>query len=599
MKQDLYTYAPHEAARSVQVCHRDRKTSTSRTRTAPLLGEIPLPMSFRARVGAMRGILARRTPSDILIGIAWVFLASGVALGALKPETKIAPGLGQHAAALKALGREDERIPIIVQTWSAPSSSERAEVERLGGSADLSFVTIHGFPAMIPARAMRDLATHPRVKHISFDAPVSAHLDTAAISTGAAEAASRFSLTGRGVAVAVFDSGVEPSADFGTPDNPTVATEIDIVEPDGRHADLFGHGTHVAGIIAGSGLSSSGAGSFRTFRGIAPGARIVSVKVLSAEGSGSVSGAIYGIDWVMRNHELYGIRVMNLSLGHPVDESYTTDPLCQAVEIAWRSGIVVVASAGNLGGTGYATVTSPANDPAVISVGAAQDWGTPETTDDLVAPFSSRGPTAIDGVIKPDILAPGTGISSIRSAGSFIDNLLEQRRVRLSDFLTVPTVDDGDSPFISLSGTSAAAAIVSGAAAILLEQDPNATPDDIKARLMMGARKIDDAIVARGAGLLDIGASLAFGATGVKSLGSPSPRLIVAREASGPGRVDVQEIGVAWGDPATWSSQRVWGDPSIWGVSAQWSDAGVWSDIVLRDATAPGPESETMIWAHP
>jgi serine protease AprX len=551
-------------------------------------------MTTRGRWRAPAGLAV------LLIWGGWFSGSGGGAQGAARPEAKIARHVAERASELTALGRGEEAIPVIVQTWISPGAGERGAVESIGGSVRRTFSSVHALSARLPAKAVQALARSPRVKRISYDWPVAGALDTAAVSTGAAAAALSAGpgggVTGRGVAVAVLDSGVEPVGDLGPPGT-TLVAEVDIVEPDGRPADPFGHGTHVAGIIAGSGAASSGPGAFRTFRGIAPGARIVSVKVLNAQGWGTVGEILAGVDWVLLNHEALGIRVMNLSLGHPVEESYATDPLCQALETAWRAGITVVVSAGNLGGHGYATITSPANDPLVITVGAAQDWGSPEVTDDLVASFSSRGPTAVDGVIKPDILAPGSSITSLRSPGSYLDAALPHRRAAWSEFTT--EAGSGETPYISLSGTSMAAPVVAGAAALLLQQDPEATPDDVKARLMAGAVKIDDAIVARGAGLLDVGASLALGAAGVVSMDSRSPRLIVTVDADGTQNVEIQEIGTAWGDPATWSSLQVWGEIAIWGVGAQWSDTAVWGEIAIWGAAAQTVESQIAIWGSP
>jgi len=450
------------------------------------------------------------------------------------------------------------------------------------------------------------LAKEPAVKALSFDWPIDAHAAPAKLSALPAAAhtggARPSSLTGAGVTVAVLDSGISPVADFmSTP--PTLVREVDIVEPDSRFADPFGHGTLVAGVIAGSGFSSSLPGATRTLQGIAPGARLISIKVLDHDGVGSVSDLIAGVDWVLRNHEAEGIRVMNLSLGHPVDESFMTDPLCQALEMAWRSGIVVVVSAGNSGGHGYATIASPANDPVLIAVGAVEDWRTAETSDDLVASFSSRGPSPIDGIVKPDLVASGTGVVTLRSPGSRLDTLFERQRLRRSDYTKRAPVRDDDSPYVSLSGTSLAASRVSGAAAILIQQDPDASPDDVKARLMIGARKVNDTVVARGAGLLDVNASLALGAVGVFSNDARSPRLLVTKAPDGRKIVQIQEIGTAWGDPSTWPSEQVWGPRTIWGFSPQWAEPRVWRGAGVTadrthaaEASPSNFEAEVAVW---
>jgi serine protease AprX len=406
-------------------------------------------------------------------------------------------------------------------------------------------------------------------------------MDMAALSTGALQGSlaedEEIRFAGRGVTVAIFDSGVSPSSDFGA-NASTLVTEVDFTEPDGRFSDPFGHGTHVAGIIAGSGDASATADSFRTFRGVAPGTRILSVKVLDHLGRGNVREVLAGIDWAIRYHEHHDIRVLVLPLGHPVDESHETDPLCEALEMAWEAGITVVVSAGNSGGGGFASITSPGNDPRVITVGAAEDWDTPESSDDIVASFSSRGPTAFDGVIKPDLIAPGTNIISLRSPGSYLDTFLDHFRVDPVEYRDHPRPEEIVSPYASLSGTSMAASIVAGAAAILLEQDPEATPDDIKARLMIGTRKIDDAIISRGAGLLDISASLNLGEIGIVVQDSRSPSMLVLEDEDGETSVQIQDIGASWGDPFTWISPAIWGETFLWGVSDHWMGTSVWQD---------------------
>ncbi|HZE89935.1 MAG TPA: S8 family serine peptidase [Verrucomicrobiae bacterium] len=547
--------------------------------------------------------MARRTPprSRILIPSAClvgaVALLLPVAQAAPRPEAKIGPALTEQIRSRVAAGSDEERLPVIVQTWGSAAEEARRKVEEIGGLHGEPFTSIHGFPALVPARMVMTLANEPHIRALSYDWPMEPQASaTRTASPKDAPAPRLSSLTGSGVTIAVLDSGIALGSDLvSTP--PTIAREIDIVEPDGVFADSFGHGTLVAGVIAGSGFASSLPGTTRTFRGIAPGARLISVKVVDHDGGASVSSVLAGTDWVLRNREVYNVSVMNISLGHPVDESFETDPLCQAVEMAWHAGIVVVVSAGNSGGHGYATITSPANDPTVITVGAIEDWRTAETSDDLVASFSSRGPTAIDGVMKPDIVAAGSGVVTLRSAGSRLDTVFSGRRLRYSEYTeAIPEAGDGDSPYVTLSGTSLAAARVSGAAAILIQQDPKARPDDVKARLMIGASKMNDSIVARGSGLLDVNASLALGAARVASGAARSPRLLVAQGPDGRNVLQLQEIGTAWGDPTTWSSEQVWGTRVSWGLSPQWLDGRVWRGPSAAVASGPGLDASIAVW---
>ena len=306
---------------------------------------------------------------------------------------------------------------------------------------------------------------------MSPDREVSQLLDITAAAAGATTAWN-LGWDGKGIAVAVIDTGVSATPDLG----PQVAYKESFVA--GLSADeMYGHGTHVAGIIAGIGKDSS-----KQYRGLAPAAKIVNLRALNDSGQGTDSAVIDAINRAIALKTTYGIRVINLSLGRPIMESYTTDPLCQAVEAAWKAGIVVVVAAGNLGrdntyGTqGYATILSPGNDPYVITVGAMKTLGTATRGDDLIASYSSKGPTMINHIVKPDLVAPGNIITSGSTKGvSLLEKAYPENQVGAAYF--------------KLSGTSMAAPVVSAAAAILLQKEPTLTPDQVKARLMKTASK--------------------------------------------------------------------------------------------------------------
>src|SRR5581483_789364 len=259
----------------------------------------------------------------------------------------------------------------------------------------------------------------------SGDAPVHVGMAVSAQATAADQARAGTSgfpglgglsaVTGKGITVAVVDSGINTQH---TALANKVVANVSFVTGDPSTADAFGHGTHVAGIIAGVATSVTPlyAG------GIAPGAKLANVRVLGADGSGLTSDVIAGMDWVIAHKSTYNIRVINLSLGHPVFESCSADPLCQEVQKAVGAGIVVVASAGNYGKNDagqmvLGSIASPGNSPYAITVGAVNTWGTPGTSDDTVATFSSRGPTAYDLAVKPDLAAPGVKIVSLEAAG--------------------------------------------------------------------------------------------------------------------------------------------------------------------------------------
>ena len=312
---------------------------------------------------------------------------------------------------------------------------------------------------------------------------------------------------GAGIGVAVIDSGIAPHSAIGD----RVVARVNFVsnEP-GVSGDPFGHGTHVAGMIGGAGSAASRVTTAYT-GGSAPAVRFVDVRVLGRTGQGYTSDVLAGIDWVVANRAKYGIRVINLSLGHPVAESSATDPLCVAVERAVRAGIVVVASAGNYGQTATGAnvlggITSPGNAPSAITVGALDTKGTADRSDDIVAAYSSRGPTAIDLQVKPDLVAPGTRLVSLEANASYISKTYPQWHV----------AGAGTNAYLRLSGTSMAAAVVSGGAALLLNAEPELSPAQVKVALQTGARFMPSAgLIAAGTGSVDFAQSLKIAQQGL------------------------------------------------------------------------------------
>ncbi|HET6700272.1 MAG TPA: S8 family peptidase [Gemmatimonadaceae bacterium] len=308
--------------------------------------------------------------------------------------------------------------------------------------------------------------------------------------------------TGRGVTVAILDSGIAPDPDLGD----RILASVNFAD-ERVMRDPGGHGTHVAGIIAGSGARSNG-----EFVGIAPEANVVDVRVLDSRGAGRLSSVVHGIEWVIAHRSVYNIRVINLSLGAPVTLSYRTDPLSAAVEIAWQRGIVVVAASGNTGPQ-RDTVVSPGIDPYVITVGATDDVGTATRGDDVLAFFSAWG--TADSNAKPDLVAPGRRIVSLRAVGSALDTLFADRVVTAANGAT----------YIRMTGTSMSTPIVSGAVALLLQSRPDLTPDQVKALLVSTAQPYgadsgstsDPA--ADGSGLLDISAAISVAAPSAPSGG--------------------------------------------------------------------------------
>ena len=353
-------------------------------------------------------------------------------------------------------------------------SKVRSDGGVIRGSSALLGATV---AALTPAQ-IRALAADPSVGRIHFDAPVGATAsgDTAAPPSGAtpitfdqtigATEAWRADDAGQGITVAVLDTGIASNnSAFGA----RVKARVDLVDPSHpAQGDPAGHGTHVAGIVAAG----------RTFAspGVAPEASLVSVRVLDEQGQARKSTVIAGLEWTIAHRSALGIRVVVLALGAPAMLSYRNDPLAAAAEMAWRSGMVVVAAAGN-SGPGVGTISSPGIDPLVLTVGAADEAGTPTTADDVIPDWSSQGPTR-DGVNKPDLVAPGRKIVSVRVPDSTLDKLL-------------PTHIEGASTF-RLSGTSEATAVAAGAVALLLEQRPDLHPDEAKAILTHSTNRLQN-----------------------------------------------------------------------------------------------------------
>jgi serine protease AprX len=403
-------------------------------------------------------------------------------------------------------------------------------------------------------------------------------------------------LKGAGVTIAIVDSGVAAH-----PELPALAASVDFVSvpsavlplglasPDGlvpnpapASIDPNGHGTHVAGIMVGNGNHSPDG----RFAGVAPEASLVSVRVLDDVGRGMTSDVLAGLQWVLDHKDQYGIRVLNLSLGHPIFEPADTDPLVQAVDALWDAGIVVVCSAGNDGRSGFGTVTSPCNSRKVITVGALNDKGTTDTTDDTIATYSSRGPTVIDLVAKPDLVAPGNRIVSALAPGSYMDSLFPDRRVAADPLQ--PTVQE----FCEMSGTSMAAPMVAGTAALMLEQDPSLTNATIKARLMLSARKTGIGHpFATGAGALDILGALHATGEVAQAL---SPHVSADPDS---GQLAIENTATLWGDDAfsimnLWSAAVVWSDPTQYSQATVWSSGLVWPNADLWPEAALWPEAE-------
>jgi len=413
------------------------------------------------------------------------------------------------------------------------------------------------------------------------------------------------SWTGKGVTVAVIDSGLEMSSEF----TGRVKAFYDFTNGQTKSTSAFddyGHGTHVAGTIAGSGALSTN----KAYRGLAPNVQLVVLKVLDANGAGYTSDVVRALDFATANKSKFGIDVINLSLGHPIYEPASTDPLVQAVERASSAGIVVLAAAGNnginptTGQPGYAGINSPGNAPSAITVGAVSTSNTVTRKDDRIPDYSSSGPTWYDALMKPDVLAPGHRIIAVGAKKSTI-------------YQQYPQLRAPDADYIRLSGTSMATAVGSGVVALMIEghrtahpYTPALSPNAVKAMMQYSAFDVRNDLgieydpLRQGAGALNGAGSVALARavdTTAKT-GSywlqpqPVPWTAIGGENMSWGQAVIWGNAVIWGSGTMPMSQTAWGTAVIWGSTTNWSNANavIWgSNVVWGD---PQTWGNAVIW---
>ncbi|HEY6971768.1 MAG TPA: S8 family peptidase [Candidatus Angelobacter sp.] len=524
---------------------------------------------------------------------------------------KLAPDLASFPV------NPDGTVDVIIQFSDTMQAKHFAMLAAQGGRLKNKFEQINGAAYQIPVKVLAFLENHPDIAYVTPDRPNTPSFDqsdAAAISAITVDVARvQYGLDGSGVGVAVIDSGVFNHDDLQGASGSRIVYNENFVAGDASANDTYGHGTHVAGIIGGNGNDSQ-SGYLHEYRGVAPNANIINLRVLNGQGAGNDSQVIAAIQRAIQLKPTYNIRVINLSLGRPVFESYTLDPLCQAVEAAWKAGIVVVVAAGNNGrdnshGTqGYGTIQAPGNDPNVITVGATKDQDTATRLDDTVASYSSKGPTLIDHIVKPDVVAPGNRIVSLLAPGSTLA-------------VTYPTLDVGpvlctlncNPAYFRLSGTSMATPYVAGAAALMIQKDPTLTPDTVKARMLKTAWKgypisswgydvfgigyfSQYDVFTIGAGYLDVDAALSN--TDVANGGTASPTAV--RNAL-TGKVSlVNGTSITWGTSIVWDNSIIWSDTIVWGSNTVLSNSILWGDtIVWGDATTTGFSiiwSDSIVW---
>ena len=334
---------------------------------------------------------------------------------------KFAPDLAPLVAQAQQGAAANQTVRVIVQYKQVPQSAQVGRMQRLGAHLNQRLAVVKGIALTIPVSALPFLEADPEILSVTIDHPMKELDDITDVATGMPSAWNA-GFDGAGVGVAVIDSGINdshPDLLDSTESHSRVVYHQDFTgtattNSSGAQYDLYGHGTHVAGIIGGNGYLSGG-----NYTGVAPNVRLVDLRALDANGSGTDSTVIAAIQQAIALKSTYNIRVINLSLGRGIFVSYTQDPLCQAVESAWKAGIVVVVAAGNYGrvsvnnSNGFGTITAPGNDPFVLTVGAMKSNGSSSPAAETKASFSSKGPTTYDHVVKPDIMAPGNDIVSL------------------------------------------------------------------------------------------------------------------------------------------------------------------------------------------
>lgn len=547
-------------------------------------------------------------------------------------------------------GSGTSRVIVMIDPGAhGPGAHGAPDYTKFGGTQGRHFNSINADLVSLPNGQLKKLAADPNVDGLHWDRPVQGTMNLAAVTLGARAVNQTLGYKGEGIGVAVIDSGVtnwhdDLSYQGKSPlvkvvNGQRVVQFVDFVNGRTTPYDDYGHGTHVSGIIAGNGFDSSGARA-----GIAPAADIISLKALDANGGGYISNVISALDWVDANYSVYNIRVVNISIGAPVTESYWTDPLALATKAVVDAGVVVVAAAGNLGRnpntgqTQYGAITAPGNAPWVLTVGADSDMGTITRTDDTMAPYSSRGPTAIDYGAKPDVVAPGTGIVSLAASGSTMS--LNYPQFLLSGATPQPPPppgaprlppNPGYKPYLSLTGTSMAAPMVTGTIALMMQANPGLTPNLAKAIVEYTAQDYGYDPLTQGAGFLNtfgavqLAAYLAHPANGslYPSNSAWSKSIIWGNQKLTQGVIkpagNAYGLNIEWGTTPTLSLNIVWGtdcadsecdnivwgtdsildgDNIVWGTSAGEGDNIVWGTSLDGDNIVWGTslDGDNIVW---
>jgi serine protease AprX len=511
--------------------------------------------------------------------MAYSAVAASVAVPALSASSGVALAKGTTWAVRPSSGLAAARTRVIVQARAGHEAAVAAAIRAAGGTVDGALPIVNGFAAHVPAAAIAALRARADVRAVSENSSVQfagqGYDDNTTASSyvkaAGAQAAWAAGNTGQGVGVAVIDTGVSPMNDF----NGRLVHGPDL-SGEGTIIDSYGHGTVMGGIIGGGGADSAG-NSNGAYMGAAPGATLVAVKVAGRNGAADVSTMLQAMHWVSAYKDQFNIRVLNVSWGTNATTDPATDPLNYAVERLWRQGIVVVASAGN-SGSAAGTITKPGDDPMILTVGAFDDKGDARLDNDSIPSWTSRGPTA-QGLTKPDVIASGRTLVATRSYGSAVE--AENPRALVSP------------SYIRGSGTSEAAAVVSGVAALLVKAHPDWTPDQVKAALKGTALPISGvAANTQGSGRIQYGAANAA---------TPSTTPQAVTYGSGLGSLEASRgsmhVQADCGQDGTY--ELIKGEMDVWCVpwnGANWAGAN-WSGDVWTGANWSGANWSGANWS--
>ena len=548
------------------------------------------------------------TAGGLALCVATVAAGAGLRSQAARSAGRLpAASLAKLAPILLSPSARSGKRAYIVQFRS--SIAGLTAVRRAGATTVRTYSQLSMAAVKAGPDALQALLAADAVTHVSADLGVKRSTEFA-IPPISADVTRNNGVTGSGVGIAIVDSGIDAHVDLSQFGHglglQRIAAGYDFLQNRTILAnnDLCGHGTMISGIAAGNASASTYQNpviwNTRHFWGVAPQANLINVRILDNHGAGTVANAIAALNWCIANRQRYNIRVANLSLGHTPMESYRTDPLCQACEAAWNSGIVVVCAAGNRGrsnpadqysATQYGSVNSPGNDPRVITVGATNDAGTVDRNDDWVATYSSRGPSAIDHIVKPDVVAPGNRIISLRHPGSELEAAAGATNLVPYSYYFNMDWDRNSRQYFVLSGTSMAAAFVSGAAAAMIGKDGSLSPDTVKLRLMVSARKVWRAdgktpdLFSRGAGLIDVNRAVNCPLVAHYPTASPWAEKL----ASG---YKIHLLTTQTGDATEWSDPAVFNNPGVWANDGTWSDG-----TVTPTPTNPSAPPSQALWA--